>query len=87
MLSECMGSDNVCSSPASLEKQFAVIPKQQAEGASNDQVSIKEQHPMVDSSISQVHLSSHGKCGQTSSSTIKSMGYVSVCHMPSYSRK
>ena len=42
---------------------------------------------MVDSSISQVHLSSHGNCGQTSSSTIKSMGYVSVRHMPSSSRK
>ena len=64
-----------------------MIPKEQAEGTSNDQVSIKEQHPIVDSSISEVHLSSNGNCGQTSSSTIKSMDFVSVCHMRSTSRK
>ena len=82
ILSECMGSDNVCSSSTSLEKQFVVIPKPHAEGSSNDQVSIKNQHLMVDSSISQVHLSSHGNSGQTCSSTIKGIGAVSVHDMP-----
>ena len=82
-----MGFDNVCLSPTSLEKQFVVIPMQQVERASNDQASIKEKHLMVDSSISQVHISSHGNCGQTCSSTIKSMVSFSVRHMPSSSRK
>lgn len=80
--SKCMGSDNVHSFPASSGKQFAVLPKQQAEQASSDPVSIKEQHPMVDSSVSQVLQTSNANHGRTSTSSGKDMGSVTVHPSP-----
>lgn len=80
--SKCMGSDNVHSSPASSGKQFAVFPKQQAEEAISDPVSIKEQHPMVDSSISQVLQTSIANHGRTPTSSGKDMGSVTVHPSP-----
>ena len=68
--SSCKGtcSHNVLSSLPSCGKQLFVFPKQQDDETRNNKVTIKWQHPMVDSSISQIFHSSHGNHGENSNS-------------------
>ena len=51
-----------------VEKKLFVFPKKQDDETRNNKVTIKWQHPMVDSSISQIFHSSHGNHGQNSNS-------------------
>ena len=52
-----LGSDSVHPCLASLGKNIVVLPNKQSQEDSIDQFNIKEHHPVVNSSVSQVHLS------------------------------